>query len=67
MKIYAWGIDVDNKRVACGVICADNSKEAEKIARSDWDIVVGYFSTSVISANDKNESILLYKNMEATK
>jgi hypothetical protein len=64
MKIYAWGIDVDNKRIACGVICADNSKEVEKIARSDWEIKDGYFSYSVISATDKNKSILLYKNME---
>ncbi len=67
MKIYAWGIDVDNKRIACGVICADNSKEAEKIVRNDWEISSGYFSYSVISNDDKKHSILLYKNTEVTK
>ena len=59
--VYAWGIDIDEKRIACGVVVAKTSERAEELVRSDWKIKGGSFSYSTISPGKNERSVLLYK------
>jgi hypothetical protein len=62
--IYAWGIDINEKRIACGVVIAKNSTEAEATIRNDWDIYSGYFSYSIVNKTiESRQSVLLYKKI----